>query len=891
MTRSGRLDRRIWRDDGADAQDEIDFHLEMRERDFRERGLTAEQAREAARRRFGRIDAITQQVRAIDDQSARQKRRTGMWSDFRQDVTYAIRGLRRAPAFTAIAILTLALGIGANTAIFSVINTALLRPLPYADGDRLVFVWNTREGQTDNLGPGRMLDLRRQATSFSGFAGIAHLSYTLTGSGDVEKIAASSVSSSFFDVLGARPLLGEPFHTNAADPSSVVLTHALWKRRFGADPSMVGRTITLNGRPRLIVAVMRPDFFWPSITARAGATAGPELWVPGGAGDIPRNAVDEDRDMTASRNAGYLRAVARLRPGVTIQQARAELKSVGDRISHDNPGDGGRSATVRPIRDQFFGPVERPLFVLAGVVTLVLAIACANVAGLLLGRGSARRRDLALCRALGATRARIIRQLLTEATVLSVAGAAAGLALAWWGTMTLVALAPTDFIGDQALHIDLRVLAFALAISIVCGLGFGAVPALQLSRDALSGALSEGGVRSSGTRRAGRARDVLVAVEIAVAVILLVGSVLFVRSFLQLTRVDVGLDTHNLLTFDVNLTGDRAQSQAKQVQFYQALQQRLSQIPGVRAVGAAVTLPIGGDDFGTEYVAEGVAVSNPNALPRGGYQVVTPGYFAAMGIPLKAGRDVRSSDTREAAPVVLINEQLAREAWPGQDPIGKGIKLDPADAAWTRVIGVVGDIRHLGPTAPPRPEVYQPDSQRSFPFMAFVVRTEGDPSAVAPSLRRAAAELDPALPLGGLKTMDEHLRRSLSKPKFFSTLVTVFGMLAVTLALIGIYAMMAWSVSERRQEFAIRLALGARSSAVVGMVVRQALILAAVGITAGLLGAWAAGGVLKGLLFGVQPTDPSAFALTALIVGGVALAACYAPVRRAIRVDPVSLLR
>jgi predicted permease len=891
MSGPGRPDRRIWRDSGAEAGEEVAFHLEMRERDFRERGLTAEAARDAARRRFGGIDSITSQVRAIDDQAARQKRRTGMWFDLRQDVLYAIRGLRRAPAFTAVAVLTLALGIGANTAIFSVINTALLRPLPYADGDRLVFVWNSYEGSIDNLGPGRMIDLRRQATSFSGFAGIAHLSYTLTGSGDAEKIVASSVSSTFFDVLGARPLLGEPFRSNAADPSAVVLSHGLWRRRFGADPSIVGRTIVLNKRPRIVVAVMRPDFFWPSITASSGAAAGPELWVPGGAGDVPRIAIDEDRDVTGFRNTGYLRAVARLKPGVTLEQARAELRAVGDRISREHPDDAGRSATVRPIREQFFGQVERPLFVLAGVVTLVLAIACANVAGLLLGRGAARRRDLALRRALGATRGRIIRQLLTESTVLALAGALAGLALAWWGTATLGALAPTDFIGDQPLHIDARVLAFALGISVLCGLGFGAVPALQLSRDALAGALNEGGARSSGARRAGTTRDVLVAVEIAVAVVLLVGSVLFVQSFLRLTRVDVGLDTHNLLTFEINLTGDSAQFQSKQVQFYAALRQRLSQVPGVHAVGAAVTLPIGGDDFGTGYHAEGVPVPDPNNAPHAGFQVVTPGYFAAMGIPIKAGRDVRASDTREAAPVVLINERLAREAWPGQDPIGKGIKLDPAETAWMRVVGVVGDIRHLGPSTPPRPEVYQPDSQRSFPFMAFVVRTEANPSAVVPSLRRAVAELDPTLPLGRLQTMDEHLARSLSKPKFFSTLVTVFGALAVTLALIGIYAMMAWSVSERRQEFAIRLALGARSSVVIGMVVRQALVLASIGIAAGLLGARAAAGILTGLLFGIQPSDPSAFALTAVIVGGVALVACYAPVRRAIRVDPVSLLR
>ena len=890
MTTPGRPDRRIWRDTGADADDEIAFHLDMRQRDLVARGLSEADARREARRRFGSVEHIAREVRTIDDAAARQQRRTGMWTDFRQDVVYALRGLRRAPGFTLVAVLTLALGIGANTAIFSVLNVALLRPLPYADGDRLVFVWNDHQGSTENLGPGRMLDLRRQATSFSGVAGIAHLAYTLTGSGDPERIAAASVSSGFFDLLGARPQLGEPFHADAADPSAVVLSHALWTRRFGADPAIVGRTIVLDNTPRLVVAVMRRDFFWPSITTRAGAAPGPELWVPPGAGDIPRNAVDEHRDMTASRNAGYLRAVARLKPGVTVARANAELAAVGARISAEHPDDGGRTAKVRTIREQFFGPVERPLFVLAGVVTLVLATACANVAGLLLGRGSARRRDLALRRALGATRSRLVRQLLTEATVLSIAGAIAGLVLAWWAAAALAATAPADFIGAQPLPLDIRVLGFALAVSILCGLAFGAVPAMQLSRG-LSGALSEGSTRSTSGRRAGRTRDVLVAAEIAVAVVLLVGSALFVRSFLHLTRVDVGLDTRHLLTFDVSLTGERAAVQARQVQFYEALQERLSRVPGVRAVGAAVTLPIGGDDFGTWYLPEGVAPPPQGGEPRAGYQVVAPGYFAAMGIPLKAGRDVRATDTRQSEPVVLINEQLARDAWPGQDPVGRRIRFGSGGDGWSRVVGVVGDIRHLGPSTQPRPEVYQPHSQRSFPFMVFVVRTDTDPMAIAPAIRRAAAELDPTLPLGGLRTMEQHLQRSLSKPRFLSTLVTAFGALAVTLALIGIYAMMAWSVSERRQEFAIRIALGARGSAVIGMVLRQALILAGAGVAAGLGAAWAATGIVAGMLHGIRPTDPSAFALAAAGVTVVAVVACYVPARRALGVDPVTLLR
>jgi putative ABC transport system permease protein len=618
--------------------------------------------------------------------------------------------------------------------------------------------------------------------------------------------------------------------------------------------------------------------------------AGPELWVPGGPGDVPRVAIDEEADVRTNRTAGYLRAVARLKPGVTPAQARAEMASIGDRLSIEHPETGGRSGTFLAVRDQFFGPVERPLFVLAGVVGFVLAIACANVAGLLLGRGAARRRDLAVRRALGATRGRLVRQLLTEATVLSFAGAIAGMLLAWWGASTLAHAAPPDFIGARAIALDARVLGFALLVTIVCGLAFGSVPALQLSRDALSGALGEGGARSSGSRRGGRARDVLVTVEIAVAVVLLVGSVLLLSSFRELTRVDVGLDTRNLLTFEVGLTGERAEYQSKQVQFYQALQEKLSNVPGVVAAGTAVTLPIGGDDFGTVYIVEGHPPVDAASTPHGGYQIVGPGYFAAMRIPIRSGRDVRASDTRQSEPIVLVNEALARQAWPGQDPLGRRLRMDERQP-WSRVVGVVGDIRHLGPSVPPRPEIYQADSQNSFPFMAFVVRTSGEPYATVPSLRRAVAELDPNLPLAGLGTMDEHVERALSKPKFFSTLVTAFGLLAVMLALIGIYAMMAWSVTERQREFAIRVALGARGSTLTAMVLRRALVLAAIGIAGGLLGARAATGVLTGLLYGVRPTDPSAFALTGVLVAIVSLAACYVPVRRAIRVDPVSLLR
>jgi putative ABC transport system permease protein len=815
---------------------------------------------------------------------------TGLWTDFRQDVAYAVRGLAKAPGFAAVAVLTLALGIGANTAIFSVVNAALLRPLPFADPGRLVFLWNrTIEGEPNPLGPGRMLDFQRQATSFEGSAALAHISYTLTGAGDAESIQGSSVSSTFFDVLGVRPLLGDTFHGGRADPSAVVLGYGIWTRRFGSDPSIVGRTIALNGRARLVVAVMPREFFWPFITSRPSADAGPELWVPGGAGDVPRTAVNEDLDMTGNRNAGYIRVVARLRPGVTASQADAEVRAIGERMAREHPEDGGRTGMIVPLRRQLFGAIERPLYVLAGAVGFVLAIACANVASLLLGRGASRQRDLALRRALGATRARIVRQLLAEAAVLSCAGAVTGAVIAWWGTAALLRLAPPDMAGGGAVF-DTRVLAFTIIAALLSGLAFGILPAIQFSRGDLSGALADGSTRGSGSRRSGRIRDGLVVAEIAVALVLLVGSTLLVRSFAALSHVDTGIDTHNLLTFDVKLSGPRAEYQARQVQFYDALQRRLEAVPGVVSAGSAVTLPIGGDDFGTSFLVEGRPTPQPGSEPHAGYQIVMPGFFKAMGIPIVGGRDVRDSDTRTSPRVALVNETLARQQWPGEDPIGRRVRFDDENA-WMTVVGIVGDIRHLGPAVPPRAELYQPSSQRSFPFMAFVVRTAGDPYAAMPTLRRAAAELDPSLPLANVKTMDEHIARALARPRFVSTLVTAFGALALVLAIVGIYGVMAWSVSERMREFAIRLALGVRGAALVRVVLGKALVLAGAGIVAGLIGARAATGVLSGMLYGIKATDALSFAASALAVVLVALAACYLPARRALRADPITLLR
>jgi predicted permease len=890
---STRPERRIWRSDvRQDVDDELAFHLEMRRRDFAGRGVDDAAARQAAAQRFGDVASVAAACRQIDEGWRREQRRAGMWADARQDAAYAIRSLRKTPGFTLIAILTLALGIGANTAIFSVINGVLLRPLPYRHADRIVFVWSSRDSSSrEPLTPARLLDFRERITSVTGMAGISQISVNLTGDGDPERVRASSVSSSFFDVLGVPAMLGDPFHAGRTDDRAVVLGYGLWVRRFGSDRGIVGRQIMVNGTGRTVVAVMPRDFDWPAITARPTTGGGPELWIPGAIRDVPRTPNDRpDEDMSANRRAGYIRAIARLADGVTVAQAQIEAGLVAQRIGREHPDtDGGRGAAVVPLRAQFFGHVSGPLAVLAGAVALVLAIACANVASLLLGRATARRTEIAVRLALGATRGRILRQLLTESVMLATAGAVCGVVLAWWAQSALVRLSPSDVLRMEEVRIDPLVLVFAAALALITGILFGFLPAHQASAGSANTDLHDGGTRTSAGPRSTRTREALVALQIAVALVLLVGAMLLLRSFSALQHVDTGIDTHNLLTFDMFLSGSRAESQSKRAAFYDEALARIRNLPGVVAAGAAVTLPIGGDDFSSAYVIDGRPAPPPGQEASAGYQVVTPGYFEAMGIPLLSGRDFRANDDQSAQPVILVNRALAQREWPGQDPVGQRLRTGP-DEPWMTIIGVVGDIRHRGPASPPRVEFYQPHTQRSFSFMAFVVRTATDPATMVRSIRSEITRLEPTQPISAVATMDDHLARSLSRPRFMSTLVTMFGMLALALAVVGIYGVMAYSVTQRTREIAIRMALGARAGTVVTMILSRTLWLAAAGVAAGLAGAAAATRALSGLLFGVDAGDVKIFAAAASVLAIAALLAGVVPALRATRVTGADAL-
>ena len=823
-----------------------------------------------------------------------------MLSDLRQDLSYAFRSLGKSPAFTVVALVTLALGIGANTAIFSVINSVLLRPLPYRDADRVVFVWSTTPAFARSaLTPGRLIDFREQLTSVEGLAGISQFSVNLTGGGEAERLPASSVSSGFFDVLGVPPLIGDTFHRDHADSNDVVLSYGLWTRRFGSDRALVGREIVVNGRSRRVVAVMPADFAWPVITGRGSSSATPpELWLPGAGHDIPRTPGDDpNQDLSANRRAGYLRAVGRLKDGATLAQAQREAEAISNRLALAYPrDDGGAGVAVQSMREQLFGAVRQPLLVLVGAVAFVLAIACANAASLLLGRATARRREIAVRLALGANRSRIIRQLLTESIVLAVGGACGGVVIAFWARSWLIAMAPAEIPRLADTGIDSTVLMFTLAISLVTGILFGIVPAWQVSTGAITGDLSEGNGRGSVGPRAGRTRDALVVAQVAVAIVLLVGAGLLLRSFSALTRVDTGIDTKNLLTFDMALSGARAEFQRTQVAFYDETLKALRSLPGVRGAGAAVTLPIGGDDFSAAYTVEGQPVLPADQELVAGYQVVTPGYFETMGIPLVSGRDFRESDIREAPPVVMVNETLARRQWPGQDPIGRRLRLgrNPADP-WMTVVGLVADIRHLGPATPPRAEIYQPFTQNSFTSMAFVVRTAGDPRTpplhIVPSLRSAVARLDPAQPISRVSTMGEHLAKSLSRPHFMSTLTAAFGSVALLLSIVGIYGVMAYSVAQRTREIAIRSALGAQQRDVFRLVLMKGMWLSGIGVIAGLSAAAGLTRVLSGQLYGVEASDPVTYASVAALLIVVALLAGAIPAARALRIDGTLALR
>jgi len=866
----------VKRGDDRELDEELAAWVRLRADELIAEGMDPAAARRSASIELGGADQVKESVR--------EARRGAVASQAVRDARYALRGMARTPGFTAAAVLALALGIGASVAIFSVVRAILLRPLPYGRPDALVVIFH--RGQNP-VAPANFLDWKRESRSIGDMGAAEYWVPNLTGAGEPESVQALRVTAGLLPMLGVAPRLGRLFLPGEDEPGRdrvAILGDGLWRRRFGADPAVVGRTIALDGEKYEIVGVMPAGFDFPIFWARNR-----ELWVPLALG--PR---------AASRTSFSLRAFGRLTPGATLAGARAEMSAITSDLERRFPGT-NRNVMVTSLAEAVVGDVRPALLVLTGAVALLLLIACANVAHMLLARGAARRRELALRSALGATRGRVVRQFLTESLVLSLAGGAAGVALAAGAVRGLAALAPAFLPRVEAVSLDGGVLLFAFALAVATGALFGLVPALQTSRFEVAAALREG-ERGSSSGGASGMRRVLVASEFALALLLLVGAGLLGRSFVRLRAVDPGFNPAGVLTMTVSVAGTSHADPAKRAIFYERLLEAARGVPGIASAGMINHLPLAGDIWAFPYEVEGRPEAPPGEGLSATYRVVMPGYFATMGIPLRAGRDIRLTDRSDAPGVVIVNESLARHDWPGENAIGKRISFDAANGApiWATVVGVVPDVMRWHWTDGPSPEAYVPYLQEKnylerpgshFLYMTLVVRTPGDPAAVAASLRRAVAVVEPAATVSEVQTMRRVVDDATADTRFYLVLFGVFAAAAAALAGIGIFGVVSYAVARRTREFGIRMALGAGRRDLIAMVLGESMRVALAGAGAGVLGALALTGLMRRLLYGVEARDPLTIAGVGLALVGVALVASWLPARRASRVDPRTALQ
>lgn len=797
-----------------------------------------------------------------------------------QDLRYGMRVLLQRPGFTAVAVLALALGIGANTAIFGVVNTVVLRPLPYPDPGRLMTVWddNTRQGwPKDVTGYSTFTEWKAQSSLFESMAAYSYSSPNLTTEGDPERVLGARVTPDFFRVFGVAPELGRGFQPGEdveGNDQYAVLSHGLWQRRFGGDRGILGQTLRLNDAPVTVVGVMPPLFQMPD--------AETEVWVPMRAPTEP------------DRGNHYLNVVGRLKEGATLEQAEAQLDVVMQSLAKQYPDAyEGFGARIVSLHEHLVGDVRPSLLVLLGAVLAVLLIACANVANLLLARTAAREREIALRTALGAGRGRIVRQLLTESVLLAMAGGTLGLGLAIWGGDLLVRLAPGGVPRLEGLCVDLSVLAFTLALALLTGLVFGLAPALQMSRPNLTESLKEAKSVGAGVRGR-RLRSLLVVAEIGLALVLLVGAGLLLQSFARLRDVQPGFNAERMLTFQVSLPRAKYPDGPLLEAFPSQALERLRALPGVQSAAALHTLPLSGN-----YSSAGFSIEGRPAPPRTAnidakYNPLSAGLFETMGIGLVRGRVFQPTDRSDAPPVVVINETMVSRYFPGEDPLGKRFKWGSADtkeSPWREIVGIVQDTRQRSLEQEPAPEVFMPLEQEPARGLTFVVRSVGDPQALAGALRAEILALDRSLPIYNLRTMEQVLSESMARRRFNLWLLGLFSGLALLLASLGIYGVMSYMVTQRTREIGIRMALGAKRRDVLRLVLGQGVVLVGVGIAAGLAAAAGLSYTLASLLYGVSRTDPATYVGVSGLLAAVALLACYLPARRAMRVDPMVALR
>jgi len=852
---------------------ELQTYLETETEENIARGMTPEEARYAARRKLGNLAQIREEIYRMNSLTFIES----LW----QDVHCGLRMLRKNAGFAAVAILTLALGIGANTAIFSVIHGVLLSPLPYNDPDRIVLVLEsnpTRGFPQFSVSPPNYMDWKKDSTSFEQITSIARGDFNYTGGAEPERISGARVASSFFAVMGATPSMGRTFLPEddvVGKASVVVLSYGLWTRRFGSDPQVIGKSLTLDGQSYRVVGVMQDRFQFPR---------GADLWLP--------SEFDADALSPGARGAHYLRVMARLKPGVSIDKAQSEMVAISKRLEQQYPRTNtGWTSKLLSLNEATVGNVRPTLLVLFGAVGFLLLIACANVANLLLARATARQREIAIRFSLGASRVRIARQLLTESILLSGIATGAGLLLAEWAIRALRTLPPSNLPRAANIGLDLPVLGFATGVAILTGLLFGFAPALQITRAAPSETLKEGGRTASPGRQG--VRSALVVLETTLALVLLVGSGLLLKSFLRLQTVDPGFQYKNIATANVSLPRSKYSTDAQKMQFFSQVLERLQSVEGVKEVAASSGNPMEGSNLSFAFATKDLEALSPSDQPSAGYYVVSPNYFHTLGIPLLVGRYFTREDSSSSPRVAIISQTIAQRFFHDKNPIGQTIKIGVGAAVPVarEIVGVVGDVKDDGLGEAATMTAYEPYTQMAWSDMTLFVRSDSDPSQMATMLRSEVSSVDRDQPVADISTGDQLMAQAVAQPQLRTTLLSLFAGLALILASLGIYGVMSNTVAQRTHEIGVRMALGAGQSSVLRLVLNNGMRLTLLGIALGSAGAFALTRLMKGLLFHVTPTDPATFVEVALFLFLVALLASYIPARRATRVDPVVALR
>jgi predicted permease len=875
----------------AEIVEELSQHLEEEYERALSCGASEDEARQQGLEQLHASDLLRRELKQVehrapvDSVTLGTEGRISVFTDLRQDLHYGLRTLLKNPGFTIIAVVALALGIGANSAIFSVVNAVLLRPLPFKAPDQLVMVWEnaTHVGFPKNTpSPPNFLDWQRQNTVFTGMAAMSERSFNLTGIGEPERLDGRRVSANLFDLLGVPALLGRTFVPDDDRPGAhvVLLSYSLWQRRFGSDPSIIGRAVTLNGESYTVIGVIPRGVDLPGY-----GNWHDQLWVP---------IAFTDEEKT-ERGTHFLDVIARTKPGITLKQAQAEMETIAARLAKEYPKSNTRIGTVvTPLHEEMVGDIKPALLILLGAVGFVLLIACANVANLLLARAAVREKEIALRLALGASRSRLTRQFLTESVLLAFLGGGLGLLLAFAGMRALKMFVPATVSQTQTINIDGNVVVFTALIILLTGILFGLAPAMHASHSNLNDSLKEGGRDSAIGKNGNRLRGLLVIGEVAVSFILLIGAGLLINSFLHLQNLDPGFRTDHLLTMKVDLSELKYPDGERRSVFFEEVLRRIRSLPGVESAAVAGNLPFTYNGDSATIAVEGIPDPPVDQWPNVIYRAIGPGYFSTMGIPLIRGREFTDQDGADSKKVVVISDKTAQRYWPGQDPIGKRLKpgATNSDIPWREVIGVVKDVRQNDFIAQPKMQMYLPYRQmKNLAANALVVRTSLEPTSLATSMRNAIWAVDKDQPVANIDTMEHIVSEAIARQRFSMLLLGIFAVLALVLTAVGIYGVMSYSVAQRTHEIGIRMALGARRADVLQMTVKQGLKLVGAGMIIGLAAAFLLTRVMASLLFGISATDPITFVGISLVLLVVAILASYVPALRATKVDPIIALR